>query len=198
MIAEDERVLPIAQGDWVATTYDSMTIEIGRVRQSWWKGDEVLMNIVLYAASGATLGRTSPACGGPKSFEPAVLFDDHWQRIERPQFPLQLVDATIPCPDKPGWATMVLTYYHKGDGSLAPKPVRFKRRKRSGDYRRWAGVVTVEPSNLQEDIEVAALRRSAQELRDQSRHMPADWKLRLRERAHTLEAEADKIKPRFS
>jgi hypothetical protein len=175
MIAEDERVLPIAQGDWVATTYDSMTIEIGRVRQSWWKGDEVLMNIVLYAASGATLGRTSPACGGPKSFEPAVLFDDHWQRIERPQFPLQLVDATIPCPDKPGWATMVLTYYHKGDGSLAPKP-----------------------SNLQEDIEVAALRRSAQELRDQSRHMPADWKLRLRERAHTLEAEADKIKPRFS
>lgn len=198
-----EPVLPIVQGDWVAWTGDSSSIQIGRVRQANWDrepGGAVVMDVVLYHTSGEVEGRSSPACGGPKSFEPAVTFGEEagWQRIEKPDFPLNLEYKSVPSQDKPGWFTLVATFYHK-DG-LSPKPARTKRKKQSSDYPRQPYklvYVPSEPSNGPE-FEAAGLRRAAQELRDLGRRLSAvdGSPSALTARAAELEAEADKLSPR--
>lgn len=192
-------VLPIVQGDWVATITDGVP-EIGRVKLSWREpSGEVLMNIVLYAPTGAVIGRQSPACGGPKTFEPAVPFDERWQRIEKPRFPLRRVDVQRPSEGKPGWFTWVWTYYHSdADSALNTKPVRTTPKKQSSDRPRGSvRVIYVDRphKNLNEDLEATALRRAASELRDASRLLGAESASLLRSRAKALETEADRIKP---
>jgi len=195
-------VLPVVQGDWVATKAHDNSIQIGRVRQSWRDPDgTVLMNVVLYDPAGANLGRVSTPEGGPTTFEPAIEFDDNWQRIDKPRFPLEFNIIGIRHPTKPDWVTLSRTLYHEGEGTLKPKPVRTRRRKQSSDYahqRTRVIVVEADPKNLQEDIESSSLRRAAQELRDAARHCPAHVGTMLRQKAQGLEKEADQIKARFT
>jgi hypothetical protein len=193
--------LPIVQGDWVATKGHHASIQIGRVKQSWREADgKVYMNVVIYAPSGEDVGRVSPACGGPKRFEPSLTFDDYWQRIERPRFPLRRKDMGVPS-EKPGWVTLVSTYYHDdGDGGLRPKAVRTRPRKQSGDYPRdRVRIIRIpaEPTNKGE-MDVAALRRSAQELRDLSKNLSEEGAQILLDRARELDAEAAKIETPWS
>lgn len=185
-----EPVLPIVQGDWVARIEHTRYAAIGRVRQSYWDrepGGAVCMDVVLYDTAGVDIGRTSPAMGGPKTFEPAVEFGEWWQRIEKPNFPLISKLVGLPSQGHPGKVTLVETLYHAT--GLKPKPARTKPRKQSRDYPR-AKVVVVKSTNGAE-IEAAALRRSAQELRDVAKGI-SDGVMAstLIGRARTLEAEA--------
>ena len=77
---------------WIANT-DTRRPQIGRIRgESWvsnWDGqDDHLANVVLYSPEGQRIGRSSPAEGGPKTFEPACDMT-HWGRIREPDFPLR-------------------------------------------------------------------------------------------------------------
>lgn len=72
------------KGDW-AVNYGN---EIGRVRKIWPDGT---VDVVIYDRSGQVLGRTSPAMGGPTTFEPCCD-PSNWRQIEPPNFPLTRYD----------------------------------------------------------------------------------------------------------
>lgn len=190
-MAED-RILPIVQGDWVAPTWDG-PVMIGRVKQSYWCGDDVLMDVVLYDFKGVVIGRNSPAEGGPKTFEPAITFNEEWTRVHKPEFPLKLEMVGKPSAT-PGMVSLVLTLHHEGRQALKKKAVRVKARKQSRDYARADRVVFVpaEPSN-QVDIEISSLRRSAQELRSAARMLPSHQADLLVSKARGLEADAQRL-----
>lgn len=79
--------------DWVARIVDEHNPEIGRVRDVYADSlapGEYVMDVILYSADGERLGRTSPAMGGPRGFEPAVPCKE-WRRIAEPAFPLERV-----------------------------------------------------------------------------------------------------------
>lgn len=189
-----EPVLPIVQGDWVARIEHTRYAAIGRVKQSYWDrepGGPVCMDVVLYDTGGVVIGRTSPAMGGPKTFEPAVEFGEWWQRIEKPNFPLISKLVGIPSKENPGKVTLVETLYHAT--GLKPKAARTKQRKQSRDFPR-AKAIVIKSTNGAE-VEAAALRRSAQELRDAAKGL-SDGVIAssLIDRARTLEAEAASLR----
>jgi len=71
------------KGDWVVSSS-----EIGRVRKVWPDGT---IDVVIYNRAGQILGRTSPAMGGPATFEPCCN-PSNWKPIEPPRFPLTKYD----------------------------------------------------------------------------------------------------------
>jgi hypothetical protein len=77
--------LPFKPGDWVS---DCMG-QPAKVRAVYRDRGEVLLDLVLYDMKGGKVGRESPACGGPRTFEPACAADG-WQRIAQPTFPISL------------------------------------------------------------------------------------------------------------
>ncbi|MDU8350904.1 hypothetical protein RYA05_03230 [Pseudomonas syringae pv. actinidiae] len=79
---------PVEKKNWVMER-DVQHPSIGRVKDCYWDSacQEWVIDIVLYSPDGDRIGRSSPAMGGPRSFEPAVPFE-YWERIEKPQFPL--------------------------------------------------------------------------------------------------------------
>lgn len=189
----DPVIYPVVQGDWVAEVGDGQII-VARVRQTYGGegGEEVLMDLVYYDTKGVKIGRQSPAEGGPKTFEPAVPFDERWTRIEPPQFPLKQEVSWTPSEVDPSKKVGRYTYYHDGRQAARVKPVRTTVRKQSRDYSRRPNVVFVpaEPSNNIE-MEIAGLKRSAQELRDAARLLsPLLGGDVLRDRAVRLEDEA--------
>jgi hypothetical protein len=74
---------PFMPSDWVADESE----RIGRIKAVYGEPGEVLLDIVLYDHSGERIGRMSPACGGPRTFEPACS-GEHWRRVKEPNFPL--------------------------------------------------------------------------------------------------------------
>lgn len=202
-----EPVLPIAQGDWVATKDHGMSIQIGRVRASYWDrepGGKVCMDVVLYDTGGVKIGRDSIPLDGPKSFEPSLTFDGYWQRIDPPRFPLDRHFVKLPIPDKPGSVTLAYTYQAVPgvcDG-ITPKPVRTKAKVQS--YQRTRSKVRViyverpEPEGNGAEVEASSMRRTAQLLYEEARLHPGALGDSLKSRAATLEADAEKISPRFA
>lgn len=83
----DAEPLPFRPRDWVTDSSD----RIARVR-SVYEGNpgEVLLDLVMFEHDGNQIGRISPACGGPRSFEPACSADG-WERIKEPIFPIRLI-----------------------------------------------------------------------------------------------------------
>lgn len=198
-MSEAEPVLPIVQGDWVASRDHGSRPQIGRVRQSYWDrepGGEVIMDVVLFSPEGEKIGRESVPCGGPKSFEPACSFDDRWMRIEPPDFPLTRHAIQIPIPEKPGMVRLEYTYQAVDGGSgMAEKPVRTKVKKQSTDRPRSRVRVVMVPALPTNDAnsQAAGLRRAAQELRDSARDLPGASADILRQRAAELDAEATQL-----
>jgi hypothetical protein len=198
-VSDEPTILPVVQGDWVARS-GSGSFEVARVRQSYFEDGMVYADLVPYNLDGENLKRVSPVEGGPKSFEPwCQITDNGWQRIERPEFPLLRKAVGIPDPDKPGWNRLQVTLFHEGRGSVKPKAPRTKRRKQSSDYPRdRVRVLQIpgQPSNKAE-MEIAALRRSAQEFRDEARRsgrIVGEQAVEfMRKRADALEAEAARI-----
>lgn len=81
----DDAPLPFRPRDWV----DCGSGSVGKVKRVYRCNGEVLLDIVLYDRKGNLLGRSSPAEGGPRGFEPACPAE-HFRRIAEPSFPLQL------------------------------------------------------------------------------------------------------------
>lgn len=78
---------PFKPGDWVANQGD----RVAKVKAVY--ADEksaVLLDLVMFKWDGKKTGRESPACGGPRSFEPACNGDD-WRRVKAPTFPMSPV-----------------------------------------------------------------------------------------------------------
>ncbi len=75
---------PVKPGDWVANPAG----EIARVKDIGFDGSYVV-DLYLYDRDGTKLGRTSPAMGGPRTFEPCCDYS-WWHRIEEPVFPLSI------------------------------------------------------------------------------------------------------------
>lgn len=76
----------IKKGSWVCREDNR---ELGRVSEVFADEDGTYLNIVLYTPKGERIGRSSPAEGGPTSFEPACPAED-WVLIESPRFPLSV------------------------------------------------------------------------------------------------------------
>lgn len=68
-----------AVGNWVADG-----TQIARVK---FVHEDGLLDLVMYDRAGTRLGRTSPAMGGPRHFEPCCS-PEGWRPIEEPGFPL--------------------------------------------------------------------------------------------------------------
>lgn len=79
-----EAPLPFKPGDWVQGAGD----RVAYVRAVYRDRGEVLLDLVLYGWDGEKTGRESPACGGPRTFEPACG-SDGWERIKAPNFPIR-------------------------------------------------------------------------------------------------------------
>jgi hypothetical protein len=124
-------LLPFKPGDWVADSAE----RVGRVKSVYsdlaWEPGAILLDIVMYSRNGDKLGRVSPYCGGPRSFEPCMNAAD-WRRIAEPDFPISLKWV----PDKNGKAT---ARYWAGDtlppANWAPKPRRARYVSRPDDDR---------------------------------------------------------------
>lgn len=80
---------PFKPGDWVADSAE----RVGRVKQiyhaSALEPGAILLDVVIYDRQGNRLGRVSPACGGPRAFEPCLSAND-WRRIAEPDFPVSI------------------------------------------------------------------------------------------------------------
>jgi hypothetical protein len=115
--------LPFKPGDWVADTNE----RVARVRDVYFGNpNEVLLDLVLYEFDGTKLGRVSPACGGPRSFEPACPGED-WKRVKRPNFPM--VPRWVPVPG----SDYSVCRYHAGD--RLPALDWTPTRRRGGVYK---------------------------------------------------------------
>lgn len=78
---------PFKPGDWAMDALNPS--RVAQVKAVDWHQDEALVDLVLYSKNGDKVGRESPACGGPRSFEPSCPATD-WVRIRKPDFPLEL------------------------------------------------------------------------------------------------------------
>lgn len=77
--------LPFRPGDWAQDGAD----RVARVLRVYEDRGEVVFDLIMFGDNGDKLGRVSPACGGPRTFEPYCSIDG-WRRIKEPEFPLTL------------------------------------------------------------------------------------------------------------
>jgi len=72
------------KGDWVFDGCDAF----GKVKNKPYDSRGIThVDITIFDRSGNELGRTSPAMGGPQTFEPACTASE-WTVIKTPEFPL--------------------------------------------------------------------------------------------------------------
>jgi hypothetical protein len=86
-------MIPNSPGQWVVDNSDSDRPMIGLIKNVYvsvlpWESDVLLVDIVIYHRHGEKIGRESPPCGGPISYEPACRADN-WVVVEKPDFPLK-------------------------------------------------------------------------------------------------------------
>lgn len=80
--------LPCRNGDWVQNKFNHRIAKVRAVYRDSLDG-AVLVDLWLYDKDGDRIGRTSPAMGGPRSYEPACDYSS-WERIKKPSFPLRM------------------------------------------------------------------------------------------------------------
>lgn len=81
---DDPAVFPVRPKDWVMDASG----RVAQVKNVHALDGAVYADLVIYSHAGDRLGRVSPACGGPKGFEPMCDMAD-WERCEPPKFPMQ-------------------------------------------------------------------------------------------------------------
>lgn len=84
------------EGAWVACN-DPDQPRIARVMDAYVVDGELLLDLVMFRRDGTKVGRVSPACGGPRGFEPAMPASA-WGLIEEPD-----------------WEWLAQPLYHWGD-----------------------------------------------------------------------------------
>jgi hypothetical protein len=180
-----DTIYPLTRGDYIIRKYDN---RLARVRSIWWDDyeKEFCMNLSIVSAEGADMGRVSPACGGPTTFEPAITFrPDEYERIDIPSFPI----------------SVALKWVDGGDGKLVARDVAsvkvlpFRKHKRRAKVRPKPSPAPIK-GNFDPELEAASRRMAAQSLRDIARSSTPDNAEKLRAQAKVLEAEADSFAPR--
>lgn len=187
-------VLPIIQGDWVSELADTPNPLFGRVRSSYINDGEILMDVIIYDLAGHRVGRVSPPEGGPTRFEPAIPWDaKRWTRIEKPKFPCDPIFGWRANPEKEGVLLAGYSVFSDdpGGGGFIKKAIRTTN-VRLKELSTFSLRRITSPSSNGAEIEAAALRRAAQELRDtiRSSNIPNDVMATIRQRAEALEIEA--------
>ncbi|AOG02845.1 hypothetical protein [Bosea sp. RAC05] len=171
-------VHPVKAGDWVVSRFSDD--KVAKVRSVYLEGETVLVDLVLFARDGRTIGRESPVMGGPRNFEPACEYKD-WQRIREPSFPLKLMWVEQGDGRKRAtWEPALLGIPDRKE------PVQTRRRRR-------APAPEIKSLNMDATTEAAKLRFAAQELRDAARQHGVP---KMIERAEAMEAEAEALDPR--
>ncbi len=79
-------------GDWVGDHTDEISPIFGVIKDVMEEPDGWFINLIVYAPHGEKVGRRSPACDGPKNFEPFIPAD-RFKRISSPTLGL----------DSPSW-----------------------------------------------------------------------------------------------
>ncbi len=158
---------PFKPGDWV-----SNASQVAMVKDVYLAQGEIVLDLVLYSRSGDKIGRESPACGGPRSFEPCCP-SSGWFRIKKPDFPMRMVWQEAD--DDP--TKVVASWYVKKLPSG-----KFFPRKKSAARR-------VVVSDFDPELEAASRRMAAQQLRDIAK-TAGNMAPVLIERAKMLEDEA--------
>lgn len=165
--------LPVKPGDWVASHNNAGYV--AKVKNVVRYKDEVLVDLILFSRTGERIGRESPAMGGPRTYEPSCDYAN-WHRISKPEFPITL--KWIPTEDG-----RVTGAYHHGAQQLPDRAwVRPMPRAAGG---------IAKTSNFNPEMEAAALRRAAQEMRDAARNPSGPS---LTERAANLEQQAANLR----
>lgn len=113
----DERVFPFKPGDWVSNDAD----RVAQVKSVYGEGDEVLLDLVLYDWKGDKVGRESPACGGPRTFEPACSAEG-WERVAEPDFPIR--PTWVPTADGSGLVSRMWAGERLPPANWKPRPRR--------------------------------------------------------------------------
>jgi len=164
------KAMPIRGNGWV----QNLTGDVAQIRSVYrdTESGEVLMDLWMYSHKGDKLGRVSPVEGGPRTFEPAVTYDDYWFRIHPPIFPLKLrrqEDGTYDYQQQ-----RIL------DGAYLPRPPRVE-----------AAVHTLK--NVDEANIATSHRMAAQELRETIRRklLSGEAKTQIEARIAELERIAD-------
>lgn len=99
------------RGAWVARfTPDASRPQIARLTDVYEYSGAVLIDLVFYDRTGRKIGRVSPACGGPRDFEPACPGEE-WELIEEPDFSY-LADAKYQWGDR---VRRIKTHNEKGN-----------------------------------------------------------------------------------
>ena len=77
--------LPAKPGDWVMGPPENPCV--AKVKDICWFDGQVHVDLVFHDWNGHRIGRKSPACGGPRTYEPMVPWQG-WHRIRKPVFPI--------------------------------------------------------------------------------------------------------------
>lgn len=114
--------LPFKPGDWVVDLSERVALVKGVSRFQ----DEVLLDLYMYSLRGERIGRTSPACGGPRTYEPCCSAEG-WERLDgEPDWPIKV--KAVPTGD--GHVTWKLWA-----GKRNPEPANYVPRERRGGRR---------------------------------------------------------------
>jgi hypothetical protein len=119
-----KEALPFKPGDWVVDSIE----RVARVKSvSRFSDGEVMLDLYMYSDRGDNIGRTSPAMGGPRTYEPCCSAL-HWTRLEgEPDWPLRVTGV----PTGDGKVTL-----QKWAGERNPKPANYiPRKRRGGSFR---------------------------------------------------------------
>lgn len=190
----DSPVPPVSQGDWVANL-PGHGYRLGRVRCCYYdeRDKKFFIDLILYDPSGDRIGRNSPPEGGPKTFEPWLTYTGEFRRIAPPSFPIERKSYRVPTKTPKGKKGPRHAVHFDYDTSVTVKAERTKRLKPKVRNTRRVIYIKEPDKNFDAKLESAALRRSAQELRDMAKHMLADNASVMLDRAKALEAEAAKF-----
>lgn len=76
---------PFKPNDWAVDSGE----RIAKVLRVHRFEDEMLFDLCIYARNGNRVGRESPICGGPRTYEPMCSMEG-WQRIAEPDWPVSI------------------------------------------------------------------------------------------------------------
>ena len=112
------------EGAWVADFSDDQRPRIACIKEAYGEPGELLLDLVFYSRDGQRLGRVPPACGGPRSFEPACPAEI-WTLIEAPDF--EYVGAA-----RYAWGDRLVKARADADAEATESPARVPPHERRG------------------------------------------------------------------
>ncbi len=143
---------PVKPGDWISTESG----RVAKVKGIYRVGGALCVDLWIYGDKGERIGRESPVCGGPRTFEPACDWEG-WFRIDEPAFPVRFKWV----PDGKGKVTA-----QKVAGKRLPDRAWLRPVRRP---QAVPAAAPVQSTNLDAMTQARARRIAAEEMRDVAR-----------------------------